>query len=117
MSYDLELELVCGVGGGVEGEGGVGYGMEEGTGGAGDAVGLHRDIRECAGSDDIARSVLHVHRDGYMLRGLCQQAVDAQEVILKCTQIHVADEELGAILVGVAGKASSGVEEICCSGG
>lgn len=113
MSYDLELELVCGV----EGEGGVGCGMEEGTGGAGDAVGLHRDIGEIAGSDDVARSVFHVHRDGYMLRGLCQQAVDAQEVILKCTQIHVADEELGAILVGVAGKAGSGVEEVCGSGG
>ena len=78
--------------------------MEEGTRGAGDAVGFHRDIGESAGSDDVARSVLHVHRDGYVLRGLCQQAVDAQEVILKCTQIHVADEELGAILVGVAGK-------------
>ena len=70
MSYDLELELVCGVKGGVEGEGGVGSGMEEGTGGAGDAVGFHRNIGESAGSDDIARSVLHVHRDGCMLRGL-----------------------------------------------
>ena len=67
-------------------------------------VGLHRDIGEGVGLEDVALSVLHVHRDGYMLRGLCQQAVDAQEVILKCTQIHVADEELGAILVGVAGK-------------
>ena len=49
--------------------------MEEGTGGAGDAVGFHRNIGESAGSDDVARSVLHVHRDGYMLRGLCHQAV------------------------------------------
>ena len=61
--------------GGVECEGGVGCGMEEGTGGAGDAVGFHRNIGESAGSDDVARSVLHVHRDGYMLRGLCHQAV------------------------------------------
>lgn len=44
--------------------------MEEGTRGAGDAVGFHRDIGESAGSDDVARSVLHVHRDGYVLRGL-----------------------------------------------
>ena len=80
-------------------------------------VGLHRDIGEGVGLEDVALSVLHVHHDGYMLRGLCQQAVDAQEVILKCTQIHVADEELGAILVGVAGKAGSGVEEVCGSGG
>ena len=116
MSGESELELVCGVGGGVESEEGVGCGMEEGTGGAGDAVGFHRDIGESAGSDDVARSVLHVHRDGYMLRGLCQQAVDAQEVILKCTEIHVADEELGAILVGVADKAGGGVEEVCCNG-
>ena len=86
-------------------------------GGTGDAVGFHRDIGESAGSDDVARSVFHVHSDGYMLRGLCQQAVDAQEVILKCTQIHVADEELGAILVGVISQAGSGVEEVCCSGG
>lgn len=63
MSYDLELELVCGVKGGVEGEGGVGSGMEEGSGGAGDAVGFHRDIGEGAGSDDIARSIFHVPRD------------------------------------------------------
>ncbi|MDY5922149.1 MAG: hypothetical protein SPJ54_07340 [Candidatus Onthomorpha sp.] len=117
MSYDLELELVCGVGGGVEGEGGVGSGMEEGTGGAGDAVGFHRDIGEGVGPDDVAKSVLYVHRDGYVLRGLYQQAVDTQEVILKCTEIHVADEELGAILVGVVREAGSGVEEICCSGG
>ena len=112
MSYDLEFELVCGV----EGEGGDGCGMEEETGGAGNAVGFHRDIGEGAGSDDVARSVLHVHRDGYMLRGLCQQAVDAQEVILKCTQIHVADEELGAILVSVVRETCGGIEEICCSG-
>ena len=117
MSYDLELELVRGVKSGVEDEGGVGCGMEEKTSGAGDAVGFHRDIGESAGSDDVVRSIFHVHRDGYMLRGLCQQAVEAQEVILKCTQIHVADEELGAILVGVAGKAGGGVEEVCCSGG
>ena len=51
--------------------------MEEGSGGAGDEVGLHRDIGEGVGLEDVARSVLHVHRDGYMLRGLCQQAVDA----------------------------------------
>lgn len=44
--------------------------MEEGTGGAGDAVGFHRDIGEGAGSDAVARSVFHVHRDGYLLRGL-----------------------------------------------
>lgn len=78
--------------------------MEEGTCGAGDAVGLHRDIRECAGSDDVARSVFHVHHDGYMLRGLCQQTVDSQHGVFECVEIHVADEELGAILVGVAGK-------------
>ena len=75
MSYNLEFEVVCGVKSGVKGEGGVGCGMEEGTGGAGDAVGFHRNIGESAGSDDVARSVLHVHRDGYMLRGLCHQAV------------------------------------------
>lgn len=84
--------------------------MEEETGVADDAVGFHRDIGESAGPDDVARNVLHVHRDGYMLRGLCHQAVDAQEVILKCTQIHVADEELGAILVGVVGKACGGLK-------
>ena len=44
--------------------------MEEETGGAGDAVGFHQDIGEGAGSDDVARSVFHVHRDGYVLRGL-----------------------------------------------
>lgn len=54
MSYNLELELVCGVKGGVED----------------DAVGFHRNIGEGASSDDVARSVLHVHRDGYLLRGL-----------------------------------------------
>lgn len=54
MSYDLEFELVRGVK----------------SGGAGDAVGFHRDIGESAGSDDVARSVFHVHRDGYVLRGL-----------------------------------------------
>ena len=53
--------------------------MEEGTGGAGDAVGFHRNIGEGAGSDDVARSVLHVHRDGYMLRGLCQQDIDSEK--------------------------------------
>ena len=41
--------------------------MEEGTGGAGDAVGFHRDIGESAGSDDVGRSIFHVHRDGYVL--------------------------------------------------
>lgn len=41
--------------------------MEERTGGAGDAVGFHRNIGEGAGSDDVARSVLHFHRDGYVL--------------------------------------------------
>lgn len=78
--------------------------MEERTGGAGDAVGFHRDIGEGAGSDDVARSVFHVHRDGYVLRGLCQQTVDSQHGVFECVEIHVADEELGAILVGVAGK-------------
>ena len=66
MSYDLEFELVLGV----EDEGGVGSGMEEGTGGVGDAVVFHRDIGESAGSDDVVRSIFHVHRDGYVLRGL-----------------------------------------------
>ena len=44
--------------------------MEEGTGGASDAIGFHRNIGEGAGLDDIARSILHVHRDGYVLRSL-----------------------------------------------
>ncbi len=78
-----------GVGGGVESEGGVGSGMEEGTGGAGDAVGFHRDIEESAGSDDVARSV-HVHRDGYVLRGLCQETIHSQEIVLEYTEVYVA---------------------------
>ena len=61
MSYDLEFELVCGV----KGEGGVGCGMEEGTGGA--------------GLDDVARSVFHVHRDRYVLRSLCKQEIDSEK--------------------------------------
>ena len=72
MSYDLELELVRGVKSGVESEGGVDCGMEEVTNGAGDAIGFHRDIGEGAGLDDIARSILHVHHDGYVLRSLRQ---------------------------------------------
>ena len=44
--------------------------MEEGSGGAGDEVGLHRDIGEGVGLEDVVRSVFHVHRDGYVLRGL-----------------------------------------------
>lgn len=90
MSYDLEFELVRGVKSGVEGEGGVGCGMEEGTGGAGDAVGFHQDIGEGVGLEDVARNVLHVHRDGYMLRGLCQQTIHSQEVVLECTEVYVA---------------------------
>ena len=70
VSYELELELVCGVKSGAEGEGGVDFGMEERTGGESDAVGFHRNIGEGAGLDDIARSILHVHRDGYVLRSL-----------------------------------------------
>lgn len=67
MSGESEFELVCGVKSGVEGEGGVGCRMEEGTGVKGDAVGFHRDIGESAGSDDVVRSIFHVHRDGYVL--------------------------------------------------
>ena len=70
MSGELKLELVCGVKSGAEGEGGVGFRMEERTGGASDAVGFHRNIGEGAGPDDITRSVLHVHRNGNKLRSL-----------------------------------------------
>ena len=65
MSGESELELVRGVKSGVEGEGGVGCGMEEGTGGA--------------GLDDVARSVFHVHRDRYVLRSLCKQEIDSEK--------------------------------------